>query len=117
MRGAIMLGAVALAAALAGCGPRRGTELNNQWFVGDWSPSRLCRQSDFTSFKADGSYTAPMNATRRALGIWSFENGVLTIGTVFRQEQFRITRVADDEIRSAPVDGQGTGATLYRCSR
>lgn len=117
MRCAIILGALALAGALAGCGPRRGPELNTDWFVGDWSPSRECQESDFTSFKADGSYTAPMNATRRSLGIWSFENGVLTIGTVFRQERFRITRVADDELRSAPVDGQGDGATLYRCSR
>jgi len=117
MRIAAMLGALALAGMLAGCGPRRGTELDNQWFVGDWSPSRECGASDFTSFLADGSYTAPMNATRRALGIWSFENGVLSIGTVFRQEQFRITRIADDEIRSDPVDGRGGGATLYRCSR
>jgi hypothetical protein len=107
---------LAVAGALTGCGPRRGTELNTEWFVGDWAPSRECRETDFTSFMADGSYTAPMNATRRALGIWSFENGVLTIGTIFRQEGFRITRVADDEIRSAPVDGS-EGATLYRCSR
>lgn len=101
------------------CGlrPVRSAELDTQWFVGDWSPTRECRTSDFTSFLADGSYTAPMNATRRALGIWSFENGVLTIGTVFRQEGFRITRVADDELRSEPVDGRGGAATLYRCSR
>ena len=117
MRIAAMVGALALAGMLAGCGTRRGTELNTLWFVGDWSPSRDCRQSDFTSFLADGSYTAPMNTTRRALGIWSFENGVLTIGNVFRQERFRITRIADGELRSEPADGRGSGATLYRCSR
>ena len=116
MRIAAMVSVLAFAAALAGCGPRRGTELNTLWFVGDWSPSRECQANTFTSFLADGSYTAPMNATRRALGIWTFENGVLSIGTVIRMEQFRITRVADVELRSEPVDGS-TGATLYRCSR
>lgn len=117
MRAAVMLGALALAGVLAGCGPRRETELNTDWFVGDWAPSRACTPSEFTSFLADGSYTAPMNATRRALGIWSFDNGVLTIGTVFRQEHFRITRVSDTELRSEPVDAPDSGATLYRCSR
>lgn len=116
MRIAAVVGAMVVAGSLAGCGPKRGAELDNDWFVGDWAPSRECSEIEFTTFKADGSYTAPMNATRRALGIWSFENGVLTIGTVFRQESFRITRVADDELRSAPVDGS-EGATLYRCSR
>ena len=60
-----MVGALALAGMLAGCGPRRGTELNNDWFIGDWAPSRACTPSEFTSFLRDGSYTAPMNATRR----------------------------------------------------
>jgi hypothetical protein len=116
MRIAGMLAALAVAGLLAGCGPRRGTELNTEWFVGDWAPSRDCRPAEFTTFLADGSYTAPMNATRRALGIWRFENGVLTIGTIIREEGFRITRVSDTELRSAPVDGS-EGATLYRCSR
>lgn len=116
MRISVILGIAAIAGTLAGCGPRRGTQLDNDWFVGDWAPSRECRPAEFTSFLADGSYTAPMNATRRALGIWRFENGVLTIGTIVHEEGFRIIRVADDEIRSAPVDGS-EGATLYRCSR
>jgi hypothetical protein len=111
-----MVTVLAFAAALAGGGPRRGTELNTQWFVGDWSPSRDCQARTFTSFLADGSYTAPMKATRRALGIWTFESGVLSIGTVIRMEHFQITRLADDELRSEPVDGS-EGATLYRCSR
>jgi hypothetical protein len=117
MRVAAMVGALALAGMLAGCGPRRGTELNNDWFVGDWAPSRQCTPSEFTSFLRDGSYTAPMNATRRALGIWSFENGVLSVGTVMQQDHFRITRVSDTELRSEPVDAPDAGATLYRCSR
>lgn len=109
-----MLAALAVAGLLAGCGPRRGTELNRDWLIGDWSPNRECRAADFTSLMRDGSYTAPMNANRRSLGIWTFENGVLEIGTVLRMERFRITRVSDTELRSEPTEG-GTGATLYRC--
>ena len=115
MRPGTMLAAVAVAALLAGCGPRRGSELNQEWLVGDWAPNRECRPAEFTSLLRDGSYTAPMNASRRALGIWTFRDGVLEIGTVMRMERFRITRVSDTELRSEPASGGGTGATLYRC--
>ena len=42
-------------------------------------------------------------------------SGVLSIGTIMRQERFRIERVSDDELRSFPLEGGGAPGTLYRC--
>ncbi len=112
--GSRMMVALATLATLTACG--RGTEVNERWLTDDWSPNRECREAEFTTFLRDGSYTAPMDVpNRRAIGIWSYRDGVLSIGTIMRQERFRIERVSDDELRSFPLEGGGQPGTLYRC--
>ena len=108
------MAALGAAALLAGCG--RGTDVTTRWLTDDWAPNRECREADFLTLKRDGSYTAPMNVpNRRAIGIWSYENGALEIGTVFRMERFRIEAVSPDEMRTHPLGGGAQPGTFYRC--
>ena len=97
----------------------RGTELNTRWFIGDWSRSQACSPETLISLKSDGSFTAPFTTPvpgRRALGVWSFRDGRMTIGNVFQMEEWRVERVSDREVRTTPA-GRQAGEALYRCSR
>ena len=117
MRISALLCGLAFAGLLAACGSGRGTELNERDLVGDWSPNRSCQAADFLSFQRDGNYSAPMNATRREIGVWSFRDGVLSAGNALAgMTEFRVNRVGDDEMQLQPVAG-GEAATRYRCSR
>ena len=90
----------------------------NDYLMGRWSAVRgNCRPGFATEYKLDGSYTAPSTTPGRlAIGIWNIDNGTLSMGTIFREDHFRIRRVSGDELRLEPqATPPQPPLTLYRC--
>lgn len=91
-------------------------EVTEEWLTGRWSAeSGDCRPEVVLELKTDGSYTAPSTTPgRAAIGIWTIENRILQMGTVFQQERFTIRRVARDELTMLAT-GAAAPMTLHRC--
>lgn len=91
----------------------RSTEITTQWLIGRWSYDTACPPADVLSLMADGSYTGPSTIPGRlALGVWSYENGSILMGTVTRMDSFRVERVSEDGLR---ITGDSGSRTFHRC--